>query len=284
MKKQVFLVIATAVVTLAIVGIFRYFIMGGTKKEVATSEAATNQVAPTYVAATDDSFYNALIGPMVPVEGGTFQMGTPDNAKVRLSDETLHTVTVGSFQMQSIEVTQALYEAVMGNNPSSDKAWKDYPVTNVSWEDAVAFCEKLSSQTGRTFRLPTEAEWEYAARGGNRSRNYLYSGSNDLNAVGWHEENSGERLHVGREKQPNELGLYDMSGNVWEWCSDWYGPYRTDAVGSDNPKGPDNGQSRVLRGGSWNLDPQLCRVANRYRIPDFRFNYYGFRLVLVPVR
>lgn len=221
-----------------------------------------------------------LIGPMVQVDGGTFQMGSPDTVE-RADDEVLHTVTVSGFRIQSAEVTQELWKTVMGSNPSADKTWKDLPVTNVSWNDALKFIDKLNTCTGRNYRLPTEAEWEYAAKGGNRSKGYVFSGSNNIEEVGWCEQNSGERIHVIREKQPNELGIYDMSGNVWEWCADGYAPYRTDAVGSQNPKGPDNSGARVLRGGSWYFNARRCRSAYRYgNGAEIGSNYYGFRLVL----
>ncbi len=229
------------------------------------------------------SDFNRLIGPLIQVEGGSFQMGSADSLAERGDDELLHTVSVGNFQMQAIEVSQELYERVMGENPSADKTWKDLPVTNVSWNDAMLFIKKLNSLTDGGYRLPTEAEWEYAARGGRLSKDYVYSGADNLEEVGWYEVNSGERLHVSREKKANELGIYDMSGNVWEWCSDWYGPYRTDAIGSQNPKGPDNGEFRVLRGGSFLGDPQYCRSAFRVGYdPVFRYYGCGFRLVFSP--
>lgn len=224
-----------------------------------------------------------MIGPMIRVEGGSFQMGSIDSEPGRGADEVQHWVSLPDFQIQSTTVSQELYEQVTGKNPSSNKTWKDLPVTDVSWEDANAFIKKLNELTGGGYRLPTEAEWEYAARGGRLSKGYVYSGSDNLDEVGWYRGNSGERLHVSREKKPNELGLYDMSGNVWEWCSDWYGPYRTDAVGSQNPKGPDNGVYRVLRGGSWDYGALPCRSANRDRSdPSSRYFNLGFRLVFSP--
>jgi len=224
-----------------------------------------------------------ILKDFVQVDGGTFIMGAPDS--IGADDEIQHSVNVATFYMQTTEVTQELYELVMGENPSENKAWKDMPVTNVSWEDCQAFIKKLNEITGKEYRLPTEAEWEYAARGGSKSLGYLYAGSNTLSEVGWYDENSGEAIHVIKEKKPNELGLYDMSGNVWEWCSDWYGPYRTDVKGSDNPKGPDNGEYRVLRGGSWHGNANGCRSTIRGRInPGGRYDFIGFRLVLPAVR
>jgi formylglycine-generating enzyme required for sulfatase activity len=226
---------------------------------------------------------NELLQGFVQVESGTFLMGAPDS--IGSDDETQHTVYVSTYSIQSTEVTQELYELVMGNNPSENKSWKDMPVTNVSWEDCQVFIKKLNDITGLEYRLPTESEWEYAARGGSKSQGYLYSGSNNIDEVGWYDTNSGKAIHFIKEKKPNELGLYDMTGNVWEWCSDWYGPYRTDSKGSDNPKGPDNGEYRVLRGGSWSYYAYICRTAYRNRDdPDYRDFDYGFRLVLPAVR
>lgn len=224
-----------------------------------------------------------LVKNFVYVDGGTFLMGSPDS--LGDTDAVQHSVYVSTFYMQPTEVTQELFELVMDINPSENKAWKDMPVTNVSWEDCQSFTKKINEITGKEYRLPTEAEWEFAARGGAKSQGYLYAGSNNLVEVGWFKDNSGEAIHIVAEKRFNELGLYDMSGNVWEWCSDWYGPYRLDAKGSDNPKGPDNGQRRVMRGGCWNNNVYGCRTAHRVRRdPDSRHGSYGFRLVLPAVR
>jgi formylglycine-generating enzyme required for sulfatase activity len=216
----------------------------------------------------------------VTVDGGTFLMGSPDS--LGYTDEVQHSVYVSTFYMQPTEVTQELYELVMETNPSENKAWKDMPVTNVSWEDCKSFTKKLNEITDKEYRLPTEAEWEYAARGGAKSQGYLYAGSNNLDEVGWFKDNSGDAIHVVAEKRFNELGLYDMSGNVWEWCSDWHGPYRLDTKGSDNPKGPDNGEYRVLRGGGYYNPIHTCRSANRSKPTKYRDS--GFRLVLSEVR
>lgn len=205
----------------------------------------------------------------VKVEGGTFTMGIGNEA---------HQVELSSFYMQKAEVTQELWEAVMGSNPSEDKAWKKNPVTNVSWDDCQKFIKKLNKITGKKYRLPTEAEWEYAARGGKLSKGYIYAGSDELDEVAWHAENSNSKVQHVAEKKPNELGLYDMSGNVWEWCADWYGDYRLKA--QKDPIGPDNGSFKVIRGGSWNYFAENCLVAYRYRrYPDFRYFNLGFRLL-----
>ena len=172
-------------------------------------------------------------------------------------------------------MTQALWKAVMGSNPSN---WKgdNLPVENVSWNDCQTFLRKLNAMTGKNFRLPTEAEWEYAARGGNRSRGYQYSGSNVLSDVAWY---SGSKTHNVGTKAPNELGIYDMSGNVWEWCQDWYGDYH--GYSQTNPTGPSSGSKRVVRGGSWIYFAWCCRVADRTDYaPGIRNNDLGFRLAL----
>jgi sulfatase modifying factor 1 len=224
---------------------------------------------------------------MVFVAGGTFQMGSNSGGD---DEKPVHTVTVSSFYMDKTEVTQAEYRKVMGKNPSRFSGCDDCPVEKVSWDDANAYAQKVGK------RLPTEAEWEYAARGGNKSKGYTYSGGNDLDAVGWYEDNSGgndldavgwyrdnsgRKPHPVAQKQPNELGLYDMSGNVWEWCSDWYNKGYYSGSPQTDPQGSNSGSSRVLRGGSWHYYDYRCRVANRYWFnPDYRLNTYGFRLVL----
>ena len=139
-------------------------------------------------------------------------------------ESPVHSVTLSSYYMGETEVTQALWKAVMGNNPSRFKG-DNLPVENVSWNDCQEFIRKLKQKTGKNFRLPTEAEWEYAARGGKKSNGYKYSGSNNIGSVAWYDDNSSNQIHAVKGKRLNELGLYDMSGNVWEWCSDWYGQY-----------------------------------------------------------
>ncbi len=184
--------------------------------------------------------------------------------------------------MQKTEVTQELWEAVMGSNPSSDQTSKDNPVTYVSWDDCQEFIKKLNSLTGKKYRLPTEAEWEYAARGGKLSKGYKYAGSDEINVVAWHSGNSNSKVHTVVEKKPNELGLYDMSGNVWEWCADWYEDYNLKE--QKDPKGPATGDTKVLRGGSCRNYAEDCLVARRlYGSPDFRHDLRGFRL-LSPVK
>lgn len=216
---------------------------------------------------------------MVPVEGGTFQMGaTSEQGNDAFNWETpVHNVTLSSYAIGQTEVTQALWAAVMGSNPSNFKG-DDLPVEKVSWNDCQTFITKLNQLTGKNFRLPTEAEWEYAARGGKQSKGYKYSGSNTLSDVAWYTENSSSKTHPVATKQPNEMGLYDMSGNVMEWCQDWYGSYSSSA--QSNPTGASSGKYRVYRGGSWN-DARNCRVSYRFGTTSSRAgNYRGFRLAL----
>lgn len=169
----------------------------------------------------------------------------------------------------------------MGGNPSNNKAGDNYPVEMVSWEDCQRFIERLNNRTGLNFRLPTEAEWEYAARGGLKSKGYKYAGGDNLDEVGWYKDNSGKRTHPVGQKQANELGLHDMSGNVWEWCQDWNGAYSGSS--QRNPKGPVSGSYRVLRGGSCWSHARRCRVSGRNRsAPGTRNFYIGLRLVLAP--
>ena len=208
---------------------------------------------------------------MVSVVGGSFKMGSND-----YHDETPHQVTLSSFYIGQFTVTQREWVSVMEFNPSEMKG-DDLPVTNVSWNDVQEFIQKLNELTGKQYRLPTEAEWEFAARGGNQSKGFEYAGSNNRNEVAWHRGNSKRTIRPVGKKKPNELGIYDMSGNVWEWCQDWYGEYSS--TPQVNPKGPDTGKWRILRGGSWLYDPEDCRVAFRtYGSPGYRYYDMGFRL------
>ena len=220
---------------------------------------------------------NGVTFNMVRVDGGTFQMGSNDS-EAFYSEQPIHQVTLSGYSIGETEVTQALWEAVMGSNPSN---WKgsSLPVERVSWKDCQKFITRLNQKTGRTFRLPTEAEWEFAARGGNKSRGYKYSGSNNIGEVAWYEDNSGSETHAVKTKQSNELGIYDMSGNVWEWCQDWKGDYSSSA--QTNPTGPSSGSSRVLRGGSWYFTTGYCRSSIRISYsPAYRISFLGFRLAL----
>ena len=228
----------------------------------------------------------------VYVKGGVFGMGSTSGAS---NQKPMHEVRVSDFWIMNTEVMQKDYASLMGKNPSDYMG--DYrPVENVSWYEAVAYANMLSQKDGlraaytisgtnvscdfaaNGWRLPTEAEWEYAARGGQSSRGNVYSGSNDINAVAWHKRNSGERTKQVGTKEANELGLFDMSGNVWEWCWDWYGKY---SGGSQtNPLGAASGSLRVLRGGCWDYNSSNCSVASRDNvIPDYRSSDGGFRVL-----
>jgi hypothetical protein len=196
------------------------------------------------------------------------------------NEKPAHNVTLSDYMIAKTEVTQGLWIAVMGTNPSYFKGY-DLPVESVSWDDCQEFIKKLNQLTGKTYRLPTEAEWEYAARGGKKSKGYQYAGGNSIKEVAWYNGNTGYGTHPVGQKQPNELGLYDMSGNVWEWCQDWYDSYASSS--QTNPTGPTSGSYRVLRGGSWDYGVGECRVSNREASnPSFRSGGRGFRLVLVP--
>ena len=218
---------------------------------------------------------------MVFVEGGAFRMGASaeQGDEIDNDEKPLHRVTIKNYYIGKYEVTQAQWKAVMGNNPSYFKG-KNLPVEKVSWNDVQQFIAKLNKLTGKNYRLPTEAEWEYAARGGNRSASYKFSGSNIVNEIAWHNGNSEKNTHkVGSTPFHNELEIYDMSGNVMEWCEDWYGSYRAQTY--DNPKGPKKGNFRVVRGGSWCCYASNCRTSKRYNTPhNVRLRDLGFRLAM----
>ena len=229
----------------------------------------------------DETFtVNGVTFTMVGIEGGTFTMGaTPEQGDDALDAERpAHQVTLSSYAIGQTEVTQALWVAVMGTNPSRFSDRPDNPVESVTWNDCQAFVTQLNQLTGKHFRLPTEAEWEYAARGGNKSQGYKYAGSNDINEVAWYTDNSTSTQPVGIKKA-NELGLYDMSGNVWEWCQDYYGDYSSEA--QTNPTGPEGGSDRVRRGVGWNGSAVSARVSHRSsRAPTYKYNSLGLRLAL----
>ena len=214
---------------------------------------------------------------MVYVEGGTFTMGATSEQGNDAKDieKPAHSVTLDDYYIGKYEVTQGLWKAVMGSNPSFCVG-DSLPVQCVSYADVQIFINKLNGITGKNYRLPTEAEWEYAARGGDRSKGYKYSGSNNMNNVAWHGNNCYTVRKVGK-KLPNELGIYDMSGNVWEWCQDLYDSYSS--LSQHNPTGPDNGLFRITRGGS--RSDLNCRVSFRDTVPlDLYSSEIGFRLAL----
>ena len=243
--------------------------------------------------ATETYTVNGVSFKMVKVEGGTFTMGATaeqgDDAD--FNEMPAHQVTLSSYGIGETEVTQELWVAVMGSNPSKFASSNGYaenlqrPVENVSWDDCQEFIKKLNQLTGKNFRLPTEAEWEFAARGGNKSQGYKYAGSNTIDDVAWYWDNMPSRTEgeagfgtqaVGT-KAPNELGLYDMSGNVSEWCQDWYGEYSSDA--QTNPTGPSSGLDRILRDGCWYCNAVICRVSHRnWDSADIHGSDLGLRL------
>lgn len=210
---------------------------------------------------------------MVTVQGGRFAMGGNENN----NEKPIHNVTLSSFKIAKYETTVAQWQKVMGSNPLGRKDCMDCPATGAGWDDVQTFIKKLNTLSGKNYRLPTEAEWEYAARGGTKSKKFEYAGSNDINAVAWTSANSGSNTHPVGQKEANELGLYDMSGNVFEWCSDWYAEnYYGKSPGND-PKGPATGPHRVIRGGGRSNEPASNSVA--YRIPiKVGYGSMGFRL------
>lgn len=223
---------------------------------------------------------------LVYVAPGSFQMGSNDGISI---EKPVHTVQISrGYWIGKHEITQQEYESIMGDNPSEFQGARN-PVEKVSWNDCVSFCKKLTDQERRAgrlpegyeYRLPTEAEWEYAARGGSSGRSTKYAGSNSIGDIAWYGDNSGKKTHPVGQKQANELGLYDMSGNVYEWCHDWNGDYSSGS--QTDPTGPGTGSDRVSRGGSWYYDASYCRVAGRdYYPPTSTPTNVGFRVVLAP--
>jgi sulfatase modifying factor 1 len=236
---------------------------------------------------------------MVGIPAGKFIMGSPSTEKDRGGDEIEHEVILNEFYISKYEITIGQFkefiddsgyktDAEQNNDPQN---WRhdaggsshnnntfNHPVIHVSWNDAMAYVNWLVAKTGKHYQLPTEAQWEYAARGG---ENAIYAGSNILDEVGWFSKNSGYRTHPVGQKKPNRYGLYDMTGNVWEWCQDWYGPYPLNSV--NNPTGASTGTERVIRGGSWFNEFRDSRVAFRdFNVPARRYYFIGFRVVLLP--
>ncbi len=283
MKKSVFLFVVVLSVSM--------FSCGNAKLSPNWSSDAT---------AEQKRILGELVESMVLVEGGTFTMGAQDSnkngtnydSKVYSGESPTHRVTLSDYYIGKYEVTQEQWQAVMGNNPSEYKGNRK-PVEKVSWNECQEFVRKLQALTGLKFVLPTEAQWEYAARGGNKSQDYKYSGGNDLFSVGYFRSlykygtydddkgNSDGEVHPVGQKSPNELGLYDMSGNVAEWCQDWYEEYSRSS--QTDPIGPTTGSCRVLRGGSAFVLAECCRVFSRnYGIPGYHYNYCGLRLAINP--
>jgi len=222
---------------------------------------------------------------MIAVEGGCFKMGCiPDRDGECQKDELLHEVCLSDFMIGKYEVTQAQWTAVMGANPSAFQSppCPDCPVEQVRWDKIQEFLKKINEKTGLNYRLPTEAEWEFAARGGNKTKGYKHSGSNNPELVAWHKSNSKRKTHLVGQKEPNELGLYDMSGNVWEWCADATTSYAEGPAQNPIELARD-GASRRLRGGSWSNNESYARLSNRLSdSPTNEYYSFGFRLSLVP--
>lgn len=242
---------------------------------------------------------------MIKIEGGTFMMGSKDADLTADTDEQKeHSVSLNTFEISKFEVTvwewKKYVKAKKMKMPKAPKwGWQDQlPMNNITWEEAINYCNWLSTINGyqpayskqgpfytcnfeaNGFRLPTEAEWEFAAKGGSKSKGYKYSGGNDLDVVSWNKSNSKGQPHTVGTKMPNELGVYDMTGNVWEWCWDWYNKdyYKTET--NNNPKGPEMGEKKTVRGGSWDSQPNYCRPANRISTyPNKTHEFYGFRTV-----
>ena len=235
---------------------------------------------------------NGVSFEMIAVEGGTFTMGATaeQGSDVDRDESPTHQVALSSYMIGKTEVTQELWEAVMGKSlsqiaselgNSTRGVGSNYPMYYVSWDDCQEFITKLNALTGKTFRLPTEAEWEFAARGGNKSQGFTYSGSNTVDDVAWYFDTSSSTTQPVATKAPNELGIYDMSGNVYEWCNDWYSSSYYTSESQTNPTGPDSGSNRVWRGGSWAGDARARRVSNRSsKDATYRGNWLGLRLAL----
>ncbi len=244
------------------------------EEDAQTSSSNQNSGTPPFDGKDKVYTANGVSFTMIAVRGGTFQMGSYDEFA---PEKPVHQVTLSDYYIGETEVTQELWNAVMGSNPSYFTGDMQRPVETVTWDDCQTFIFKLNQLTGVTFRPPTEAQWEYAARGGNKSKGYTYSGSDAIDDVAWYNINSSSTTHPVKTKAPNELGIYDMSGNVLEWCSDWYGSYSSAA--QTDPTGPATGYNRVFRGGSWRSYATYCRVADRdFNTPANRGRILGLRL------
>ena len=285
MMKRLFTLFASALMTMSLSAQSIWGDLNG------DGEVNTGDVTVLYniifgTAATIESTVfevNGVTFKMVKVDGGTFQMGSASGYK---DEKPAHSVTLSDYYIGETEVTQELWQAVMGSNYSYFKGDKR-PMECISWNDCQEFISKLNELTGQTFRMPTEAEWEFAARGGMKSKGYTYSGSNNIDDVAWYYDNSYAKgssspdygTHDVATKSPNELGIYDMSGNVWEWCQDWYGSYSS--IDQTNPLGPDSGSYRVFRGSSWDYGADHCRTVNRGSDSPLDAGYcIGLRLAL----
>ena len=272
-KKGLWIALVGVVLAGAVVAAISLGVSSKDSRGIAAEQSTYTPEVKTFTA-------NGVSFQMVEVRGGTFRMGatSEQGSDAYDGEKPVHNVTLSNYYIGKYEVTQELWQTVMGGNPSEFKGAKR-PVECVSWYDCQAFISKLNNLTGKNFRLPTEAEWEYAARGGSKSLGYKYSGSNDLNSVAWFGDNSGDTTHDVGTKQPNELGIYDMSGNVWEWCNDWFGSYSSNS--QTNPTGPSSGSGRVFRGGSSGGNAWGCRSSVRCSgVPGSSGGGLGLRLAL----
>lgn len=257
------------------------------EKESKAKEAKSQPIHPILPISVNGVSFN-----MIKVQGGTFTIGaTPEQESENPWDDErpAHEVAVTDYMIGETAVTQALWEAVMGVSIQEQSkkgtlgsslrgVGANYPMYHISWDDCQEFVARLSQQTGKKFRLPTEAEWEFAARGGNQGKGFKYAGSDTLGDVAWHDDGQTFETSPVAQKQPNELGLYDMSGNVWEWCQDWYINYGVELTPAMLKSA---GMSHVTRGGSWNRAPRFCRVSVRgHSTPNERVNYVGLRVVM----
>ena len=263
---------------------------------ISHSSSSSSSSTPTPAPAANQDFTETAWGvnmKMIWVEGGDFLMGcTSEQGNCESNEQNVRRVTVDGFYIGMLEVTQSQWEKVVGTSIYQQKSkaecsntygvGPDYPMYYVSWDEAMEFCRLLSNKTGRTYTLPTEAQWEYAARGGNKNEGAKYAGSNMLDAVAWYTDNSGSSTHIVGSKRANALGIYDMTGNVWEWCKDWYASSYV-SYDTNNPVGPSSGSSRVYRGGGWGNSASYCRVAYRRKSsPGGRGIDLGFRVVCLP--
>lgn len=225
-------------------------------------------------------FLDSIQNNLVWVTGGRFVMGDDGG---EADEKPAHEVVVDGFAISKYPVTQRQWTVIMGSNPSEFTGCDQCPIDRVSWDDAQKFIAILNKLTGKYYSLPTEAEWEYAAKGGLEGKGFRYSGSDDIDQVGWYTGNSNRRPHVVGEKAPNELGLYDMTGNMWEWCQDWYAKFYYELNEKYSPTGPSSGAGRVRRGGSWFTQAINCRVTTRNNVQqDYKDDSGTFRLVQYP--
>lgn len=247
---------------------------------VAKKKKKKGKKEETVLPSVSRQLLDSIAGNMVWVTGGKFIMG---NYAGEADEKPEYEVIVDGFAISKYPVTQHQWTAVMGSNPSEFAGCDACPVDRVSWDDAQRFIATLNRLTGKKYALPTEAEWEYAAKGGLKTNRYRYSGSDNIDDIAWHGGNSNRRPHPVGEKAPNELGLHDMSGNVWEWCQDWYNKNYYELQENNNPTGPASGAARVRRGGSWFTQAVNCKTSTRNSVKqDYKDDSGGFRLVQYP--